>query len=83
MMDQVKWDIVTHLFRMRPEEYSQEAIVEIERTREEELEALQLGGAAASDAKPVSAKRDAPKIGRNDPCSCDSGKKYKHCHGRE
>src|SRR5688572_25713655 len=25
----------------------------------------------------------APKIGRNDPCPCGSGKKYKHCHGRE
>ncbi|NCT66730.1 MAG: preprotein translocase subunit SecA [Rhodanobacteraceae bacterium] len=25
--------------------------------------------------------RDAPKVGRNDPCPCGSGKKYKHCHG--
>ena len=24
----------------------------------------------------------APKIGRNDPCPCGSGKKYKNCHGR-
>ncbi len=27
-------------------------------------------------------RHDAPKIGRNDPCTCGSGKKYKHCHGR-
>ncbi|MDO4393968.1 MAG: preprotein translocase subunit SecA [Bacillota bacterium] len=27
-------------------------------------------------------KRDTPKIGRNDPCPCGSGKKYKHCCGR-
>ena len=26
-------------------------------------------------------KRDEPKLGRNDPCSCGSGKKYKKCHG--
>lgn len=26
-------------------------------------------------------KRDAPKVGRNDPCPCGSGKKFKHCHG--
>lgn len=26
-------------------------------------------------------KREAPKPGRNDPCFCGSGKKYKHCHG--
>ncbi len=25
--------------------------------------------------------RDQPKIGRNDPCTCGSGRKYKHCHG--
>ena len=25
--------------------------------------------------------RDEPKVGRNDPCSCGSGKKYKRCHG--
>ena len=27
-------------------------------------------------------RRDMPKVGRNDPCPCGSGKKYKHCHGR-
>ncbi|MBF3851049.1 SEC-C domain-containing protein [Burkholderia pseudomallei] len=23
-----------------------------------------------------------PRVGRNDPCPCGSGKKYKHCHGK-
>ncbi|NTV94022.1 MAG: preprotein translocase subunit SecA [Thiobacillus sp.] len=27
-------------------------------------------------------QRDYPKVGRNDPCPCGSGKKYKHCHGQ-
>jgi len=27
-------------------------------------------------------RRESPKVGRNDPCPCGSGKKYKHCHGR-
>jgi preprotein translocase subunit SecA len=31
-------------------------------------------------AKPV--VREAPKVGRNDPCPCGSGKKYKKCHGK-
>jgi preprotein translocase subunit SecA len=35
---------------------------------------------AAPPAQPVT--RDSPKVGRNDPCPCGSGKKYKHCHGR-
>ncbi|HEV8096738.1 MAG TPA: SEC-C metal-binding domain-containing protein [Burkholderiales bacterium] len=26
--------------------------------------------------------RGAAKIGRNEPCPCGSGKKYKHCHGK-
>jgi uncharacterized protein YecA (UPF0149 family) len=28
------------------------------------------------------ARREAPKVGRNDPCPCGSGKKYKNCCGR-
>jgi len=35
--------------------------------------------AAAEKAKPV---RTGPKVGRNDPCPCGSGKKYKHCCGK-
>jgi SEC-C motif-containing protein len=31
---------------------------------------------------PKTIVRSSPKIGRNDPCPCGSGKKYKHCHGR-
>ncbi len=41
------------------------------------------GGAAATakeEIQPV--KRSAQKVGRNDPCPCGSGKKYKNCHGR-
>ncbi len=33
-------------------------------------------------AKPRQIKRDEPKVGRNDPCSCGSGKKFKKCCGR-
>jgi len=34
-------------------------------------------------AKPATIRRDQPKVGRNDPCPCGSGKKYKQCHGRK
>ncbi|HEX4438762.1 MAG TPA: preprotein translocase subunit SecA, partial [Thermoanaerobaculia bacterium] len=43
-------------------------------------------GAAASggqDAKVETVQRNQPKVGRNDPCPCGSGKKYKKCHGAE
>ena len=35
--------------------------------------------AAMDKAKPV---RSGPKVGRNDPCPCRSGKKFKHCCGK-
>jgi len=34
-------------------------------------------------AKPTTVRRTQPKVGRNDPCPCGSGKKYKHCHGAQ
>jgi preprotein translocase subunit SecA len=36
---------------------------------------------SAPDAKPTTVRRSQPKVGRNDPCPCGSGKKYKKCHG--
>ena len=35
--------------------------------------------AAVEKARPI---RAGPKVGRNDPCPCKSGKKYKHCCGK-
>jgi preprotein translocase subunit SecA len=35
------------------------------------------------DAVVKTVRRDQPKVGRNDPCPCGSGKKYKKCHGQE
>src|SRR6266487_781418 len=40
-------------------------------------------GAATDVAVKQAPVKAAPKIGRNDPCPCGSGKKYKHCHGKE
>lgn len=38
--------------------------------------------AQASQSASTTVKREYPKVGRNDPCPCGSGKKYKNCHGR-
>ena len=40
------------------------------------------GQAAQPEQKVKTIKLDKPKVGRNDPCPCGSGKKYKKCHGR-
>lgn len=54
--------------------------------REEEAPSSSAGDRSASQAgmrsdgeKPITYKRTAPKVGRNDPCPCGSGKKYKNC----
>src|SRR5690554_5649603 len=46
---------------------------------ENEAEEPQGEPAAAAPAGPIT--REGPKVGRNDPCPCGSGKKYKQCHG--
>ncbi|MCZ2291099.1 MAG: preprotein translocase subunit SecA, partial [Burkholderiales bacterium] len=39
-------------------------------------------GSVSQEADPATLAQQVPKVGRNDPCPCGSGKKYKHCHGR-
>ena len=49
-------------------------------------EAARKSAAAAAGRRPETVvetvKREEPKVGRNDPCPCGSGKKYKQCHGK-
>jgi uncharacterized protein YecA (UPF0149 family) len=39
------------------------------------------GPVGSAPEKPEPIRRDTPKVGRNDPCPCGSGKKYKKCCG--
>lgn len=84
--------------RIRSEEEIRELEAHQQRERELEFkhaEASALGGPAAGggaqgrqqDAPPAQAdatpfKRSQPKVGRNEPCPCGSGKKFKQCHGK-
>lgn len=82
MMERVVWDIVTRIFKMRPTDISLEQIQAIEKKRESELAALQVGS-PDDDASNQSVRRDGDKVGRNDACPCSSGKKYKNCCGNK
>ncbi len=64
---------------MRPEEV--EELEEKRRRRQERELRMSHGDEEASKPKPI--KRKSKKIGRNAPCPCGSGKKYKKCCGRK
>ena len=53
---------------------------EFARKKQRELEAAQRAGGAGNGSQPTQ-RRTGEKVGRNDPCPCGSGKKYKKCHG--
>jgi preprotein translocase subunit SecA len=52
---------------------------EFHRKKQRELEAASRSG-GGDDSQPTQ-RRAGEKVGRNDPCPCGSGKKYKKCHG--
>ena len=52
-------------------------------TNRQEVDEPQAQGNRAAASKPQTVRRAEPKIGRNDPCPCGSGKKYKQCHGKK
>ncbi len=54
---------------------------EFARKKQRELEVATRAG--ASDGSQPTQRRSGEKVGRNDPCPCGSGKKYKKCHGAE
>jgi preprotein translocase subunit SecA len=54
---------------------------EFARKKQRELQAAQMAGGSVASAP--SQRRTGEKVGRNDPCPCGSGKKYKKCHGAE
>ena len=59
-------------------------VVQEEEFKHEEQKDLQYAGGEEGDApKKEPVRRAEPKVGRNDPCPCGSGKKYKHCHGKK
>ena len=67
----LKEDYVTYIYR-----------VENIKLREEEMQQLTYsGGEEEPNQRPSSPRKAQAKVGRNDPCPCGSGKKYKKCHG--
>lgn len=95
LLDSIKRDtirVLSHVQVRREDPAEEEARLRreaeamAERMQFQHAEASAMPGAEAAEAEGdvavASAVRSEPKIGRNEPCPCGSGKKYKHCHGQ-
>ncbi|HXH02896.1 MAG TPA: preprotein translocase subunit SecA [Candidatus Competibacteraceae bacterium] len=94
MLEHVQHDTVSFLCRVQfqpeqPEPLPQRKAPAAEKLQYEHAEVSALATAEAEAAPAAAAEvahipfvREHPKVGRNDPCPCGSGKKYKHCHGQ-
>jgi preprotein translocase subunit SecA len=74
-------DVCEKLFRVQP--VSETEMERLEKQRRAEQHQMVLSrGEAEEEEKKKPIRRQEKKIGRNDPCPCGSGKKYKKCHGK-
>ncbi len=79
MMERIDSETIRYLFLIQPAKPEDQA-KEIERRQQRAQQQMQFqaGPAQAEAPKPV---RAGARVGRNDPCPCGSGKKFKKCHG--
>jgi preprotein translocase subunit SecA len=77
MIGRIKEEVVGILFRVQPARSE-----DIETLRQPEERQLVYSGGDSAAPKRQPAKRDQKKVGRNAPCPCGSGKKFKLCCGR-
>ncbi|QQR53751.1 preprotein translocase subunit SecA [bacterium] len=77
MMNGIRQSVIFHIFRLQIEQFNQEAI---ESKRERELDKIKTN--ATEDDSVQTIRHSEPTVGRNEQCSCGSGKKYKKCHGK-
>ena len=85
MKSNIRLNVAKLLFRVQvqteqPLERRQQRPASVQYTTDQPQNTAQPGAnAGGGPTKPIQAEE---KVGRNDPCPCGSGKKYKHCHGR-
>ena len=90
LLERIKHDVIAFLMRIQLQE-PQQAMAELEEHEPQPMafshpdagnafEDEEVVDAVVGDSNPY--ERDGVKVGRNDPCPCGSGKKYKNCHGQ-
>jgi preprotein translocase subunit SecA len=81
LMSRIEDDTVRFLFLLQPVDEQKQAEEMERRQRRQQMMLNQQQAAASGGTGSSQVKREAPKVGRNDPCPCGSGKKYKKCCG--
>jgi len=86
MLDRIKKDTIEKLFAIQIAREQEVSEVKLERKQtfvmgrgERAASDAMSAGGETEDGKGVTVRRDGKKVGRNDPCPCGSGKKYKKC----
>jgi preprotein translocase subunit SecA len=95
MLVRIKHDVISLLARLEVRAEADVAALEEQQRPPQEMHYLHPAVSAAAAepeaeagtdvevaARPETVVRSQPKVGRNQPCPCGSGKKYKHCHGQ-
>jgi preprotein translocase subunit SecA len=95
LLEKVKREVVTMLARVRIRSEEEVAAMEAaeraqaqQQSQQMQFQHADVGGLGADEeaqqalAMAAALQSDMPKVGRNDPCPCGSGKKFKHCHGQ-
>ncbi|KJY71725.1 preprotein translocase subunit SecA [Vibrio nigripulchritudo] len=93
LLDSLKFDVITVLSKVRVQQEEEVERMEAQRRAQAEEAARraqfqhqqaenQLADDESSEGSQQPVQRDERKVGRNEPCPCGSGKKYKQCHGK-
>ncbi|MFT4177969.1 MAG: preprotein translocase subunit SecA [Thermomonas sp.] len=93
LLEKVKREVISLLARLRVRDEAEIAAAEAEERARAEAMARQMqfqhpdmGGLGADEeaaqAQAMAQQPDFARVGRNDPCPCGSGRKFKHCHGQ-
>lgn len=80
LLEQIKFDVLQVVTRVKVQSAEDAEKIEAAR-REQEAKTKVTTNLADAESDSAEAAGDVPRVGRNEPCPCGSGKKYKQCHG--
>jgi preprotein translocase subunit SecA len=80
LMRVMQQDVIEKVFSVQVRR--EQDVQQIEQQQRPQRVVMSHGDERVNGDEPSTARRDGDKVGRNDPCPCGSGKKYKRCHGK-